>query len=430
VRITNKPAIILGLVVLLTLSGAGASFAYFTSGVTASGTVNAGAVGVTQTLSSSLLSAAAFKSTNTAVTGSVTVQNTGSVSATYRSSVPALASGSSSALASQVTVAAWPNTAGTDCATQTKPGSAVTSTWQQLSLSGTLAAGASAQYCLQTALDVWNAVSGIPSGSTVKPNVSTALSAGTNWNVTSATQTATLTFIDDIAPSVPGSLSVSSVSSTGATLTWTASTDNVGVIGYHVYRNGTLVSGTTPISATTFTDSGLASMTTYTYTVTAVDAAGNASAAATVSATTPPNSTTSHTIATANGECIDASGVSYGTSDYQLVSSNCNQSGSQSWEFVSDGTGMTVQSTWTKQGHQGLVWDVAGGSTTAGAGIVTAPSNGGATQRWLIASLGGGTYQFKNTGSGLCLQMPPGNNVQITQEACNASSSAQIFSVQ
>ena len=58
-------------------------------------------------------------------------------------------------------------------------------------------------------------------------------------------------------------------------LSWSASSDDVGVASYRVYRNGAQVG--TP-TGTTFTDSGLAPSTTYSYTVAAVDAAGNASA--------------------------------------------------------------------------------------------------------------------------------------------------------
>ncbi|WP_308636436.1 fibronectin type III domain-containing protein [Paenibacillus silvisoli] len=81
---------------------------------------------------------------------------------------------------------------------------------------------------------------------------------------------------DTTAPSAPTGLSASSVTDTTATLTWTASTDNVGVTGYKVYRNGTEV-GTA--AGTSYTDSGLTASTTYTYTVKAADAAGNLSAA-------------------------------------------------------------------------------------------------------------------------------------------------------
>ena len=67
-------------------------------------------------------------------------------------------------------------------------------------------------------------------------------------------------------------------------MTWGASTDNVGVTGYRVYRGATLVGSPT---ATSYSDTGLAPSTAYSYTVKAVDAAGNLSAASnTASATT------------------------------------------------------------------------------------------------------------------------------------------------
>jgi cellulose 1,4-beta-cellobiosidase len=65
------------------------------------------------------------------------------------------------------------------------------------------------------------------------------------------------------------------VTASSAALSWSASTDNVGVAGYRVYRNGVQV-GTA--SGTTFTDTGLSAATQYTYTVAAYDAAGNVSA--------------------------------------------------------------------------------------------------------------------------------------------------------
>jgi len=66
---------------------------------------------------------------------------------------------------------------------------------------------------------------------------------------------------------MPGSNAVS--------LTWSASTDNVGVADYVVRRNGTPVATTT---VTSYVDSGLIASTTYTFTVSAVDAVANASA--------------------------------------------------------------------------------------------------------------------------------------------------------
>jgi glucuronoarabinoxylan endo-1,4-beta-xylanase len=80
---------------------------------------------------------------------------------------------------------------------------------------------------------------------------------------------------DTQAPSVPAGLLASSVTSSGFTLSWTASTDNVGVTGYEVFRGG--ASQGTP-TGTTFNVSGLSPGTAYAMTVRARDAAGNWSA--------------------------------------------------------------------------------------------------------------------------------------------------------
>ena len=89
---------------------------------------------------------------------------------------------------------------------------------------------------------------------------------------------------DTEAPDVPGNLALNSATATSVTLGWTASTDNVGVTGYRVYRGATEI-GTT--QQTSFTDSGRSPSTQYTYQVKAYDAAGNQSGAATLSVTTP-----------------------------------------------------------------------------------------------------------------------------------------------
>jgi len=83
---------------------------------------------------------------------------------------------------------------------------------------------------------------------------------------------------DTQAPSVPTNLAATATSATSVNLTWTASTDNVGVTGYKIYRGGTQV-GTS--ATTSFSNTGLTQLTTYTYTVSAYDAAGNNSAQST-----------------------------------------------------------------------------------------------------------------------------------------------------
>jgi hypothetical protein len=79
---------------------------------------------------------------------------------------------------------------------------------------------------------------------------------------------------DNESPSVPSDLSGTAVSQTTIDLTWTDSTDNVGVAGYRIYRDGVQVA----TSATNgYSDTGLTAGTTYSYSASAFDAAGNAS---------------------------------------------------------------------------------------------------------------------------------------------------------
>jgi streptogrisin C len=91
---------------------------------------------------------------------------------------------------------------------------------------------------------------------------------------------------DTQAPTVPASLTSTGTTSSSVSLSWNASTDNVGVTGYDVY-NGSALATTVP--GTSATVSGLSAATAYTFTVRARDAAGNASGASNaVTATTQP----------------------------------------------------------------------------------------------------------------------------------------------
>ncbi|AIQ46287.1 alpha amylase [Paenibacillus sp. FSL R7-0273] len=90
---------------------------------------------------------------------------------------------------------------------------------------------------------------------------------------------------DKSAPTVPGNVTATVQNASSALVSWTASTDNVGVTGYEIYRNGVKV-GTS--ATTSYTDSGLAGQTNYSYTVKAFDAAGNLSAFSAAALVTTP----------------------------------------------------------------------------------------------------------------------------------------------
>ena len=107
-----------------------------------------------------------------------------------------------------------------------------------------------------------------------------------NQSAASAAVSAVVAFVDTTAPSVPAGVTATGAADGSASVTWTASTDNVGVAGYRVYRSTT--SGFAPGASTlvttvptaSFQDAGLA-VGTYYYKIVAFDASGNSSASST-----------------------------------------------------------------------------------------------------------------------------------------------------
>ncbi|MBE9467574.1 MAG: DUF333 domain-containing protein [Bacteroidetes bacterium] len=128
-------------------------------------------------------------------------------------------------------------------------------------------------------------------GSTANTSCSvTGLTAATSYsfyvkakdeagNVSAASNTknvTTLESVDTEAPTAPASLTASNISQTSVVLAWNASSDNVGVTGYDVYKNGSLLAST---ANTSYSVTGLTAATSYSFYVKAKDEAGNISAA-------------------------------------------------------------------------------------------------------------------------------------------------------
>lgn len=95
-------------------------------------------------------------------------------------------------------------------------------------------------------------------------------------NVSPSSNVTVITVTDLTAPSAPTNLRSTEVLSNSVVLAWNASTDNVGVEGYNVYRDDVLI-GTSP--TVSYADNTVTAGATYTYTVKAYDAAQNLSAA-------------------------------------------------------------------------------------------------------------------------------------------------------
>lgn len=93
---------------------------------------------------------------------------------------------------------------------------------------------------------------------------------------------------DRIAPTAPTNL-VATAGDAQVSLSWGASTDNVGVTGYRVYRGGVQIA-TTTAAVRTYTNTGLTNGTSYSYTIRAVDAANNVSVNSNTATATPVGS--------------------------------------------------------------------------------------------------------------------------------------------
>ena len=165
---------------------------------------------------------------------------------------------------------------------------------------------------------------------------------GTNhifFDVSNTNFTITAGSTDTVAPTAP-TLAASGTTQTTTNLSWSGATDNVGVTGYDVVRNGVVIGSTT--TATTFAVTGLTAATAYTFNVRAKDAAGNSSVNSnTVNVTTlaPASDTTAPTAPT-----LSASGTTQTTTNL-------------SWSGATDNVAVT--------GYDVLRNGVVIGSTTA-----------------------------------------------------------------
>jgi chitodextrinase len=206
----------------------------------------------------------------------------------------------------------------------------------------------------------------------------------TSTNSASVSVTTTASVADTTPPSQPTGLAAAAAGSTGATLSWNPSTDNVGVTGYILRRNGVQIATST---ATTYSDTALSAATTYTYTVAARDAAGNTSTnsasvsvttAASVADTTPPSQPSGFAAAAAGstGATLswNPSTDNVGVTGY-ILRRNGVQIATSTATTYSD-TALSAATTYT---YTVAARDAAGNtSTAASASVVTAPSNSAA----------------------------------------------------
>ncbi|MCZ8523899.1 lytic polysaccharide monooxygenase [Paenibacillus mucilaginosus] len=142
---------------------------------------------------------------------------------------------------------------------------------------------------------------------------------------------------DTAAPSAPTGLHVmGATTSTSVPLMWSASTDNVGVTGYQVYRGTTLVA-TVSGSTLDYVVTGLTANTAYAFTVKAVDAAGNVSGASSTVNVTTPAAPASYPAWNASTAYVGGSKVTYNGVNYEAkwwTQGETPGSGSDVWKVI------------------------------------------------------------------------------------------------
>ncbi len=118
--------------------------------------------------------------------------------------------------------------------------------------------------------------------------------------------------IDIVPPSVPATVAANAVATGSVEVTWTPSADAIsGVAFYDIYRDGSFIATST---STTYTATGLTAGQNYSFSVSAVDAAGNESAQSAAVAVTPPAGAIWMTITTPGADLgVDLGNLSPGT---------------------------------------------------------------------------------------------------------------------
>jgi len=194
-----------------------------------------------------------------------------------------------------------------------------------------------------------------PNGTTVTGAAATNSSGVAAWSITSNAQTALGTYQisanttlsgyqpstanttiqfsagsgggDTQAPTAPGNLISTGKTSTSVSLSWSASTDNVGVTAYEIYNGSSLAATVANTSATV---TGLTANTAYTFTVRAMDAAGNRSAASNAVTVTTDSGSTQPTTPWAPGVSYKIGDeVTYGGATYVCRQAHTSMTG---WE--------------------------------------------------------------------------------------------------
>ena len=227
---------------------------------------------------------------------------------------------------------------------------------------------------------------------------------------------------DTTPPSKPTGLTATPTSTSQINLNWNASTDDVGVTGYKVFRNGTQIA--TPTSSA-YNDTGLTASTAYAYEVSATDAAGNNSPKSdVVSATTltPAPDTTPPTVsltAPANGATVSGT--------ITVTANAADSVGVVGVQFLVDGNNLGAEDTTSPYS---VSWDTS--TATNGAHVLTARARDAANNSTTSAARNV-TVAAPDTAAPSVVITSPANNAQvvdIVSVTADASDNVGVAGVQ
>lgn len=223
---------------------------------------------------------------------------------------------------------------------------------------------------------------------------------------------------DTQPPTTPGSLQASVGGPTTVTLSWTASADDVGVVAYDVYQNGTRISDS--VTGTSFTITNLACATPYQFGVDARDAVPYTSTQATVTVTTsacPPSSSPPPIAFVQTADSTHAQSGSVTTRSFTSTTGNLlvvavaaqNMATTQAFSSVADNKG----NTYSKAGS--YVWCCGNPSY--------------AVEIWYSSNIAGGSGHIVTANSGTTTTLGSSSNVFITVQEFSGIAHSSAFDV-
>ena len=406
-----RSAVAIASVVFLTLAGTGVAQAGWTAAaVNPTASVESATVTIGQDGFAAL--ATDYTSLLLTTTKPITLTN-GTVPAAYDLK---LGSVSATAFAGEVSVRTWSIAATGTCPTRPPEGTVSTSLAKGVTLSGELAAGASARYCVQTSI----------ASTTAGTMASTSLTAQLELQARKGNWTSPVTVAtaaQSVTNTAPHDLAVVKKSHSSISLSWAASEDKT-VTRYEVWRGSTRIANVQ--SATTFNDTGLTAGTRYSYVVHAVDANGNYLAASNELAVStnqqPPAPGVWYHVVTAAGTCVDAAAPQ--EKGRVLTTKECSTA--SKFSFVADDTDYKiVASTAT------MVWDSNPSKENSAVTLSKDGEGPKSEQRFTLTSLDAATATFQIRSSKenqtKCLQSAA-TSATLTLQTCDAS--AGIRSIQ